>query len=55
MADLIDDGEENIIDEPLSEALSKRYSPMRFSITSRARCARRSKPVQRRICMRCAS
>ena len=52
MADLIDDGEENIIDEPLSEALSKRYLAYALStITSRALPDVRDglKPVQRRI------
>ena len=52
MSDLRDDGEENIIDEPLSEALSKRYLAYALStITSRALPDVRDglKPVQRRI------
>ena len=52
MADLTDHSEENIIDEPLSEALSKRYLAYALStITSRALPDVRDglKPVQRRI------
>ena len=52
MSDIVDSGEENIIDEPLSEALSKRYLAYALStITSRALPDVRDglKPVQRRI------
>ena len=50
MSDIVDSGEENIIDEPLSEALSKRYLAYALStITSRALPDVRDglKPVQR--------
>ncbi len=52
MSDIIDDESENIINEPMSEALSKRYLAYALStITSRALPDVRDglKPVQRRI------
>ena len=52
MSDLMDSGEENIIDESLNEALSRRYLAYALStITSRALPDVRDglKPVQRRI------
>ena len=52
MSDLMDSGEENIIDEPLNTALSRRYLAYALStITSRALPDVRDglKPVQRRI------